>query len=815
MTIRLKYAKIKGLKRLIMGFLQKISAGLLAMILLLSVGTAQIAAQDIPQLDAYALDTIAGFPALIKVQNAHPYSSLLITVEKPDGSRVVLPAKSDQRGSAQINLYELHTRAAGTYTVTTQEVGNEYQSPLKTFTIYEDDVSKTTSRFTTNSVTAKANGKDTALLSVRLRDVYENPIPNHLVKIVSSRASDTIKNLSKQTYTDVTGESVFAVSSDEPGLSTYTAIDVTSGITLADRVKVAYFDTSGTAQGGNIPPAHSAFGTSVLQAQAQTAGPIAKFAIQDLPSRVAANSSLSFKVVAQDTNGLTVKNYTGSIKFAVTDSNATLPPDYNFTAQDLGNHIFNLGLRFVTPGTHTLSVVDVSNRTIKGEFQVTVDTGGSNPSSTSSAAPTSNNNSNYQFTYTKPKISSPTPGTYKKNQLIISGTADSGAQLKVFDNGKEIAQISADQSGTFRYQIKNLSDAAHQIKVGVTDGTGKVFAVSDPLDITVDSKAPSVDDVVFQPRDRLLPDTSVIIKVYSEKDLAEVAAIIDKKIIELQPDLIQRGAYTATLRSPAKIGAYPVDIIVVDKLGNEGNYKNKATLTVISQSTAGTNILSGSSATAAPVPNATPIASAPISPGAPTKVTDLIQKGSDSRVTLYWKEAQDDKGVAKYKVFYGIEKDKLIVSVNTFDTIPAWYIPNLTNGQKYYFAVAAIDNEGKTGPLSDTIEGTPLAGIPHPLRDVRPTPGGGTPTPPTSGGVDAGLSVGSNGQANSLNPPGVRLGQNVPLPKRQPETGPAAWLFGIVAPLLAGISTFFTRQLQKRAVVARQEPRFYRLDDEL
>ena len=69
-------------------------------------------------------------------------------------------------------------------------------------------------------------------------------------------------------------------------------------------------------------------------------------------------------VVALDASNHVVANYTGTVHFTSTDSSATLPADYTFTADDKGSHLFSV--TYATAGSQTLTATDLADGTIVG-----------------------------------------------------------------------------------------------------------------------------------------------------------------------------------------------------------------------------------------------------------------------------------------------------------------------------------------------------------------------------------------------------------------------------------------------------------------
>lgn len=77
-------------------------------------------------------------------------------------------------------------------------------------------------------------------------------------------------------------------------------------------------------------------------------------------------------VTAYDVNGNVATGYRGTVQFTSTDTNATLPASYTFTAADAGKHTFPSSLVFNTLGLQVLSMKDAAVATITGSRGVNV-----------------------------------------------------------------------------------------------------------------------------------------------------------------------------------------------------------------------------------------------------------------------------------------------------------------------------------------------------------------------------------------------------------------------------------------------------------
>lgn len=668
-------------------------ASFLSAVILMVILTPLVKASDYSVIQAYGSDTIAGYSTILSTSKITPNSDVVIIVKKPDGSLVNVPSRTDAKGIAKVDLYDYHTRKAGLYEVAAYAKGQPESGATSFFRVYPDEISVNNSTIVARSTVALADGSDPVYLSVSLMDQYGNAFEGHNIKVISSRQEDSIK--SSNFLTDSNGSANFIISSDKAGLSVFSAIDLTSGIVLESRAQVAFLDEKSyiNEAGGDLM-------SLIPVASAISAGPLNHFSVSDLPSSIQPNQNISFRVTAQDQNNLTVENYTGTVRFSVEGANSenvTLPEDYIFKAEDLGTHEFSLGLKFTTTGTYTVVVTDTSNLLIKGEKSVIVGSGqGSQQPGGQSGL--------------QPSILSPVAGSYSNNVQNVSGSAPAGSKIKVFDNDMEIGSVQVGSSGSFTYQTSPLIDGEHKLYVVTVDSNNTVLQTSATIIFKIDTTPPIVDEVTIEPMTGISIGEIMNVSVLSEIKLSQAALIFDSEIFELSPSLGQDGVYVATLKAPEDPGVYPLDILVVDELGNEATYKEKALVTisadgsaVVTQESAEVPLEETTTGTFAPQ-DYLPSAGIP-----PSQVFGLIAFGSDKRVTMVWEAANDDGTIDHYKVYYGLDPANLDMSVDTIDASTTWYVPGLVNGKEYFFAVAAVDDEGLEGEnLSDFVNAIPF-----------------------------------------------------------------------------------------------------------
>ena len=131
------------------------------------------------------------------------------------------------------------------------------------------------------------------------------------------------------------------------------------------------FNTTGTQSLSvfdqkNVSLSGALAGITVMQAGATAAALTAA-----APSQVSSGTQTAVSVFALSAAGRIATNYQGTLHFQSSDPNAVLPPDYTFTAQDEGVHVFNFNLG--TVGLQTLTITDVASpQSLTATLKITV-----------------------------------------------------------------------------------------------------------------------------------------------------------------------------------------------------------------------------------------------------------------------------------------------------------------------------------------------------------------------------------------------------------------------------------------------------------
>jgi hypothetical protein len=173
--------------------------------------------------------------------------------------------------------------------------------------------------------------------SVTAKDAYGNVATNYTgtIHFTSNDPNGSLPN-------------DYTFSAADAGTHTFSATLVTAGtrsITISDSVNGVAATTNGILV---------------------TPGAAVSLNVEVLPNPAPAGENVFVYVTAVDAYGNKGAVYTGTVHFSSSDSAATLPADYKFTAADNGSHLFS-GIVFRTRGIQSLLVNDTINTTIAGE----------------------------------------------------------------------------------------------------------------------------------------------------------------------------------------------------------------------------------------------------------------------------------------------------------------------------------------------------------------------------------------------------------------------------------------------------------------
>ena len=369
-------------------------------------------------------------------------------------------------------------------------------------------------------------------------------------------------------------------------------------------------------------------------------------------------AAVKITVRAVDRNGITVENYTGTIRFSTTDPQATVPNfgSYTFLDRDLGEKSFPLALTFHTGGSQTLRVDDSNNPDITGTTDIMVGAQGSNGGSIDIT-------------------SFEDGGMINTLDIVVEGMGPRFANLIVM-GGAQDAYGTTDDRGAFAIPV-TLAENQHDFTIRVRDDAGRND--SGPIHLILDQDKPVIDLIQFAPEEPKEGE-KVLVVVQSEPGLAQAGMSIPDRINKQPTDVVlaenptQPGTYQGFFTAPA-IDAYQPTVTVMDKAGN--------TATLSAQLVVGGKTL--------------------------PKVTNLKAEPKVDAVDLTWDPVASN--VDGYRIY--------IDDAYTLDTGKATTkasVKGLTQGQEYTFFVTAlrgdIESEEKSDPAQARVLGFKLEVVP-------------------------------------------------------------------------------------------------------
>lgn len=610
---------------------------------------------------AAAYDTIAGFSTMVSVNNAIPNSRVEISVTDPRGQSWNQNSIANSNGAATVEIHDSKTTSAGVYRVYIK--GTQAST---SFTVFPGEPDAVRSGVYVNKGTA-AVGTEISTVQIRLVDDFLNPLANHEMNLISSRAADKITP--QNSLTDQTGIARFLVGSSQAGVSTFAATDETTGTVLNSRLQIVFAGKSVFNDVGGDPE-------TIFLAAGES---VARFKIDNLAASVNVNDPISFTVTAVDSGGAVVPSYVGTVSFSSSDSNAKLPIPYIFKTSDQGTMTFNVALSFASVGSHTLSVQDKVNPLIKGQKTVQVTQ--------------SRNVAGGQVRITKPAT-----GTYSLNTLEVAGEALPNSRVRLFDNGQQIAEVQASTTGRFTYTTSLLTDGQHSFHAE-NEGTQ-----SFPVTVTIDS-TPSQVEQVDVTASELAPGGSTTVAIRSDSNLNKVQITVNDVITDMEEDPENPGLYRGNITAPMQEGVYAIQVVITDKVGNVSPQVEIGRLNVdYSFASAGNSTFA-----------------------VPSAVTGLRATSGFGKVTLSWTASQAQSGIAFYRVYYGTDPQDLSIVLNTTGQGTSFEITNLQNSMPYYFQVFGVDTLGNEGDYpSETVtavaeQGIPVLCSPEPCPEVGPS----------------------------------------------------------------------------------------------
>ncbi len=81
-------------------------------------------------------------------------------------------------------------------------------------------------------------------------------------------------------------------------------------------------------------------------------------------------------------------------------------------------------------------------------------------------------------------------GITNDNTLVLTGTAEAGSTVQVYDGATLLGTAMANGSGAWSFATATLADGAHSFTAKATDAAGNTSSSSAALPVTIDTAAP-------------------------------------------------------------------------------------------------------------------------------------------------------------------------------------------------------------------------------------------------------------------------------------------------------------------------------------
>ncbi|KKR25487.1 MAG: Glycosyl hydrolase family 12 Tryptophan-rich Synechocystis like protein, partial [Candidatus Peregrinibacteria bacterium GW2011_GWE2_39_6] len=271
---------------------------------------------------------------------------------------------------------------------------------------------------------------------------------------------------------------------------------------------------------------------------------------------------------------------------------------------------------------------------------------------------------------------------------------------QIYDNNHLLGTSPADASGNFNYNVTNLQDGTHAFNLKIVDSTGAEVMTGLDISVKIDTTPPEINKAELDPSDGIVISGNPFkVSVYSEPNLAQVAVVLDGVIVPLTEDLLINGLYEGAITAPDEADNYPLEIILVDEIGNEISYDQDLQITVTTElSQVGSDVSGQNNLENAVFETITGVEAVP----------------SDTRVSLTWETPPSLLGqqtkIDHYRIYYGPDTELMFSTVETIDSSTTWYLPDLKNDQIYYFGIVVITSDGnEASEMSAIVSATPVA----------------------------------------------------------------------------------------------------------
>jgi len=496
----------------------------------------------------------------ISISGALGDENMTVHLQRPDKSIMEFSTQADEWGTATHTIEPINIAKVGNYIVGVERSFDTSPSEIITFSVIAGSPSAHQSVITLDKNTTKAGDGSGVKVTVRARDSHKNPVANARIVASTSRNADTVRF---DTETNADGIATGVVTSDVPGISVLNMM--VEGAVLYEKPEIVFtpkstMENTGASGIGNFLQAQ------LFDDNQELLGPnVAYFEVSGLADTVMTDDNLTMQIVAKNEDGETVSDYTGTVRFVSSDAKAVLPTDYTFLPTDQGSHEFALAVRFLTLGTQILSVHDLNDFRVSGEWTGTVNDRNNNPEAEGEKSIS---------------LLTPQAGSYSSVRITVSGTATGCNSVVIKDNSLALVEdLAVGNDGNFSFQTPPLGTGEHSFQAICASDSS---IMSDVRTVDIDRTAPQALAVEILPNENLAAGAEFTVNMTASEELASASCTFEGLIKELYPS---GNAHTESFFAPEKCGTYSLDCKAADVLGNEVEEKAVAMITTCADGT--------------------------------------------------------------------------------------------------------------------------------------------------------------------------------------------------------------------------------------
>ena len=230
-------------------------------------------------------------------------------------------------------------------------------------------------------------------------------------------------------------------------------------------------------------------------------------------------------------------------------------------------------------------------------------------------------------------------GTTNDSTPLISGTAEGNSKVLLFDNGKWVATVTANNDGDWSYPVTTpLTEGTHQYTTIVEDAAGNQSEPSDPFVIIVDTVAPVAPGAIVATDNVGLYEGTIPVGGLTNDKTPTLSGVVEGNALVtiyqdgVPVDSIQTGAdgkWSYTTNELAE-NQHIFKVTATDEAGNVSDYSPELVLNIDTQKPVTMGVVTVSETLAA--------GSGPVAAGGYTKDTTPAFSGTaekGSLVTIY------------------------------------------------------------------------------------------------------------------------------------------------------------------------------------